>query len=166
MPYQDDELRSAVPGQCNQQPSNPTHCIDNPFIAAPENAVHFNPQQIPPRNPHNILSSPDLALCKKGLKTKTGNPVLQKLTGNWAREDVKSENTKCLLPEQSIPPGTPQSACTFTTKNLNKTIDTTLSLKSKISIENMRNGYLDNRIQHISHLQESNNLPPISSPNI
>ena len=169
MSYQDDELRSAVPAKRSEARANLTLCTDNPFMLKTETTpVRINTQQlqIPPTAPHNILSSPDLALGKKGVKARTVSPVLQKLTGNWAREDVKSEYTKCLLPEQSIPPGTPQSACTFTTKNLNKTIDTTLSLKSKISIDNMRNRYLDNKNQNANHIQDSNNLLPIGNPSI
>jgi hypothetical protein len=141
----DDELQTAIPAK------QPVHAKDssthqaNPFYNAKEETAA--PQQImleaqPPKRENGnqrIVSSPDLALAAKKNRTKTGNPLLQKLAGAW--EESKSEkpfgnNTAEHMSVASLQPTSPKSACTIASKDakrLNRTIDTTLSIKSKLS---------------------------------
>ena len=143
----DDELQSATPAKQdkheadydNSAPQNPFYFID--ATATKEEDSYNASRSEYPRERRNtthtqIVTSPDMAINnKKNARAKTGNPMLQKLSRAWGHEDAKSEipivkqNSidKSMI---SLPPGTPKSVCTLHSKNLNQSINTTLSVSN------------------------------------
>ena len=157
----DDELQTATPAQCKfadgLSAQKPSILSTNPFYSDPPTNCLFSDksktdplthERPPPRNPGMaIISSPDMALVNKktGARAKSGNPLLQKLSKLWDHnEEIKSEEAKNIkntisfdrVSFNTVAPGTPKSSSgipTFERKMLNKTADTTISVKSKLS---------------------------------
>ena len=169
----DDELQTAIPAK---QPVNTkdssTHQA-NPFYNAKEEApaprqitLEENPPQRENKN-QRIVSSPDLALISKKTRTKTGNPLLQKLAGAW--EESKSEkpnhnNIGEHMSVASLQPTSPKSACTIASKDarkLNRTIDTTLSIKSKLSTATLMGKRREDEQKREIGPTISETLPPV-----